>query len=372
MTQTASQTGSNTPSQTQSTSGSSSNKNDNVNVIEIALSLLKTEAQGLEALGNSLDENFIKAVELIHNKKQPQTAQKKQTKQSSDSLDPIIGQGRLIVAGIGKSGHVARKIAATLASTGTPAYFVHPGEASHGDMGMITNNDVVLMLSNSGENSELSDLIHYTRRYGITLIAMTSKKESTLGSHADICLLLPDVPEACPNGLAPTTSTTMMIALGDALAVALLESMSLTKEQYKVFHPGGKLGKKLMRVEEIMIKLSDLPLIENTKNMDEAILILSEKNLGCVIVTDQNGALEGIITDGDLKRHMDADLLQKPVSSVMSATPKSISPDALAAEALDKMTKDPGKYVTSLIVLDQNDKLAGMVRLQDCLQAGIA
>ena len=321
--------------------------------VDIAIRALKTEADGLFKLAKSIDIRFADAVSVIHDMKEGDV------------------RGRLIVAGIGKSGHVARKIAATLASTGTPAYFVHPGEASHGDMGMITSGDIVLMLSNSGENAELSDLIHYTRRYGIHLIAMTGNKTSTLAQHADTCLLLPDVPEACPNGLAPTTSTTMMMALGDAIAVALLERMGLTKEQYKVFHPGGKLGQKLMKVSELMIGYDALPIVTPNTKMDEAILVLTEKNLGSVLVVDDKGALEGIVTDGDLKRHMAPDLLQRSVTEIMTVAPKSIDSDALAVLALDMMTKTPGRYLTSLIVTD-NEKLAGMIRLQDCLQAGLA
>lgn len=204
--------------------------------ISHAVRVLTAESDALAQLARSIDQNFADAVSAIHAMK---TAAR--------------GSGRLIVAGIGKSGHVARKIAATLASTGTPAYYVHPGEASHGDMGMITPKDVVLMLSNSGENVELSDLIHYSKRFDITLIALTGNPDSTLAKYADIKLIYPKVPEACPNGLAPTTSTTMMIALGDALAVALLERMGLTPEQYKVFHPGGKLGQRLMKVSELMV-----------------------------------------------------------------------------------------------------------------------
>jgi arabinose-5-phosphate isomerase len=278
----------------------------------------------------------------------------------------------LIVAGIGKSGHVARKIAATLASTGTPSYFVHPGEASHGDMGMITGKDVVLMLSKSGENTELSDLIHYTRRFDITLIAMTSAPESTLAKYADLVLLLPNVPEACPNGLAPTTSTTMMLALGDALAVVLLELMGLTSEQFKVFHPGGKLGQRLLKVSDLMVSGENLPIVAQNCKMDQAILTLTEKNLGAVLVFDENKEMLGIITDGDLKRHMASDLLQKSVTEIMTASPKSIAADALAVEALDIMTKQPGSYITSLIVSDEKNRVCGMIRLQDCLQAGIA
>jgi len=318
-----------------------------------AKTVLKLEADALKALSAAIDDSFAQAVEAVHTMKQnPQ------------------GSGRLIVAGIGKSGHVSRKIAATLASTGTPAYFVHPGEASHGDMGMITRNDVVLMLSNSGENTELSDLIHYTRRYGIPLIAMTGNRESTLGKHSDVCLCLPKMDEACPNGMAPTTSTTMMIALGDALAVALLKRMGLTPEQYKVFHPGGKLGQKLMKVSELMVPYADLPIVTKEAKMDEAILVLTEKNLGAVLVMEQD-ELQGIITDGDLKRHMAADLLQRPVSDIMTTQPTHITPQALAAEALKIMTKTPGRYLTSLIVMEEGT-VKGMIRLQDCLQAGVA
>lgn len=320
--------------------------------IENAVRVLSEESSALQKLADSINEHFAQAISIIHNMKS--------------------AQGRLIVAGIGKSGHVARKIAATLASTGTPAYFVHPGEASHGDMGMITQKDVVLMLSNSGENAELSDLIHYTRRFDIPLIAMTSKADSSLGSHSDICLLLPSVPEACPNGLAPTTSTTMMIALGDALAVALLERMHLTSEQYKVFHPGGKLGQKLMKTSELMVKLQDLPLVDENAKMDEALIVMTEKNLGAVLVIDDNKTLKGLITDGDLKRHMAPDLLQKNVTDIMTRGPKTIAQTELAVKALDIMTKKEGQYLTSLIVVDENDNLSGMIRLQDCLRAGIA
>ncbi|MEZ5813912.1 MAG: KpsF/GutQ family sugar-phosphate isomerase [Alphaproteobacteria bacterium] len=325
---------------------------DNQNDRHSARSVLQTEIEGLQALKDSIDENFDEAVNAI------------------DQMKHADGRGRLIVAGIGKSGHIGHKIAATLASTGTPAYFVHPGEASHGDMGMITEHDIVLMLSNSGENTELSDLIHYTRRYNIKLIAITGNVESSLGRYADLCLRLPSAPEACPNGLAPTTSTTMMLALGDALAVALLHRMGLTPEQYKIFHPGGKLGQRLMSVRELMIGYDDLPLIDETALMDQAVLKLSEKNLGSVLVTDKNGNLKGIITDGDLKRHMAADLLQRPAAQIMSTSPKTIAADALAVEAVNAMTKKPGHYISSLIVMD-GEKLAGMIRLQDCIQAGL-
>lgn len=321
--------------------------------IQKAKDVLDLESKALKALSDSIDKKFSNAVDTIHNiKNTPQT-------------------GRLIVAGIGKSGHVARKIAATMASTGTPAYFVHPGEASHGDMGMITENDAVLMLSNSGENTELSDLIHYTRRYNIPLIAITSNADSTMAKHADVPLIMPKMDEACPNGLAPTTSTTMMIALGDALAVALLKRMGLTPEQYKVFHPGGKLGQRLMSVTELMVSMENMPIIPSTSKMDEALITLTEKNLGAVIVSDDNKTLKGIITDGDLKRHMGPDLLEKSVIDIMTTSPKTINSEALAVEAMNIMTEKAGHYLSSLIVMD-GDNMVGMIRLQDCLQAGLA
>ncbi|MCB9964464.1 MAG: KpsF/GutQ family sugar-phosphate isomerase [Rhodospirillales bacterium] len=320
--------------------------------IHTAQDALQTEINGLIALKDSLDDNFSRAIDIIDTMKSAR-------------------QGRLIVAGIGKSGHVSRKLAATFASTGTPAYYVHPGEASHGDLGMITRHDVVLMLSNSGENSELSDLIAYTRRFDIHLIAMTGNPQSTLAKHADTVLLIPKMPEACPNGMAPTTSTTMMMALGDALAVTLLKNMGLTREDFGVWHPGGKLGQRLLKVSELMHPYESLPLVTPTQTMQEAILELSDKNLGCVLVAGEDRHLLGIITDGDLKRHMSPDLLQKAVKDIMSTNPRAITPDALGVEAVNIMTRTPGKYLTSLVVIKDNH-LDGLIRLQDCLQAGLS
>lgn len=330
------------------TKGSSQSEN-----IAHGKKVLEIEITGLNALLGSINEDFDRAVESVHAMKQGKGA-------------------RLIVAGIGKSGHVARKIVATLASTGTPSQFVHPGEASHGDMGMITEDDIVMMLSNSGENAELSDLIHYTRRFGITLIAMTSNPQSTLAQHCDIPLILPKAPEACANGMAPTTSTTMMMALGDAVAVALMHRMGLTKEEYKVFHPGGKLGQRLMKVTELMHKYDDLPLASADTTMNEVLLTMTEKNLGCVIITKNGTDIEGIITDGDLKRHMAPDLLSRTAGEIMSSNPKTMESSALAVEAMNIMTKTPGKYLTSLLVTDEKGALNGLIRLQDCLQAGLA
>ncbi len=328
-------------------------KTENANDLDTARRVIGTEIDGLKALADALDDQFVKAIETIHAMK-------------------TDGHGRLIVAGIGKSGHVAKKIVATLASTGTPSHFVHPGEASHGDLGMITEHDVVLMISNSGENAELSDLIAYTRRFEIPLICITSNADSTLAQHADMPLIMPKMPEACPNGMAPTTSTTMTLALGDAIAVALLERMGLTKEQFGVWHPGGKLGQKLLKVSDIMTGHADLPLVAPTTKMDQVLLIMTEKNLGCALVSENNKDLTGIITDGDLKRHMAQNLLEKTAAEIMSGNPKTISGEALAVEAMNIMTKTPGKYITSLAVTDESGALSGLIRLQDCIQKGVA
>ena len=322
--------------------------------IEAGTKVLQHEAEGLSTLALGLNTQFAEAVEIINKMK-------------------AARRGRLIITGMGKSGHVGRKIAATMASTGTPSYFVHPGEASHGDLGMVTEDDVVLGLSNSREAPELSDIIHYTRRFDIPLIAITSKAGSTLGASADIVLELPPVGEACPNGMAPTTSTTLTMALGDALAVALLERMGLTKEDFNVFHPGGKLGKKLMRVSEIMTPLDKLPIVAPGTMMSEALLTMTEKNMGSLLIVE-GGELKGIITDGDLKRHMNDDLLNKNVNEIMSTDPKSIAKDALAVQALELMTKGFAQPITSLVVYEADNSrvLSGVIRIQALLREGVA
>jgi len=318
--------------------------------LQTARKAILTERDGLTALAETLDRRFVHAIEKLEKSLQ--------------------NGGRIIVTGMGKSGHVARKIAATLASTGSPAQYVHPGEASHGDLGMITERDAVIAMSNSGEAPELSDIIAYTRRFGIPLIAITSKPASMLAQHSDDVLLLPNVPEACPNGLTPTTSTTNTMALGDAIAVTLLERKGLTPEQYRVFHPGGKLGQKLKKVSDLMDGLEALPLVTLETTMDKTLLVMTEKNVGCVIVEDAAGGVAGIITDGDLKRHMGPDLLKAKAGDVMTTNPKSIAPGALAAQALDMMLNKVKSPITSLLVM-KDGSLTGLIRLQACLQAGV-
>lgn len=312
--------------------------------------VLETEATGLLELAKLLGDSFMQAIDMIS-----------------------AAEGRVIVSGMGKSGHVARKIAATMASTGTPAFFVHPAEASHGDMGMIVRGDVVLALSNSGESKELLDLIEYTRRFAIPLIGVTGRPDSTLGSKSDIVLLLPPVPEACPNGLAPTTSTTMSLALGDALAVALLERKGFTAKDFKVFHPGGKLGQQLMRVMEIMHTGDKLPVAPDTIGAEEAIRIISEKGFGCIALTGADGRLTGVITDGDIRRKLSSGILTKKAADIMTASPLTAAPSTLVAEAMAVMNglKNQRK-ITALIVVDAEQKPVGLLHIHDCLRAGFA
>ncbi len=279
--------------------------------------------------------------------------------------------GRVIITGMGKSGYIARKIAATMASTGAPAMFVHPGEASHGDLGMITEHDMVMALSKSGEAPELSDIILYTRRFGIPLVAMTENTESTLGSAADIVLETPKIPEACPNGLAPTTSTTAMIALGDAVAMALLERAGLTSNDFKDVHPGGKLGARLATADKLMHKRDALPTCSAETLMSDALIEMSAKNLGSVIIVDDNDKILGLITDGDLKRHMDGTLLSKKAGDIMTKNPKSIAPKLLAAEAVKIMLTEFKSPITSLLVADDDGSLQGLLQLQSCYAAGV-
>ena len=313
--------------------------------LAVARRVLATEARAIDALAASLGAQFGAAIDAL----------------------AAVG-GRVVVTGMGKSGHVARKIAATLASTGTPALFVHPGEASHGDLGMITAEDAVLALSNSGETPELGNLVAYTRRFAIPLVAMAGRAGSTLVETADVALVLPDSPEACPMGLAPTTSTTVMLALGDAIAVALLERKGFSAENFHVFHPGGRLGQRLVRVRDIMHAGAGVPLATLGTAMSEALLVMTAKSFGCVGITDRDGVLAGIVTDGDLRRHMSDDLLTLSAETVMTPAPKVISPDALAAEALAVMN---AASITSLFVVADR-RPVGIVHIHDCLRAGVA
>ncbi len=315
-----------------------------------ALRTLGLERAGIAAieaeLSNGLGDLFARAVELI-----------------------LAASGRVIVTGMGKSGHVGRKIAATLASTGQPAYFVHPGEASHGDLGMIQQGDVILALSWSGETSELADIITYSRRFQIGLISITSKLESALGSEADVCLALPKSEEACPNGLAPTTSTTMQLALGDALAVALLEAKGFTAQDFRVFHPGGKLGAKLTFVRDIMHRDDRVPLVKLGVAMGEAVVQISAKGFGCVGVVNVDGTLAGIVTDGDLRRHMRPDLMVAKVDDVMTRAPRTVTPETLGVEALEMLN---ARKISAMLVVDQANKPCGIVHLHDLLRLGVA
>lgn len=311
--------------------------------IACARDVLDKQIKGIESIYTILDKHFLRAVDIIHGMK-----------------------GRLIVSGMGKSGHIGTKMAATFASTGTPAYFVHPSEASHGDLGMITESDAVLVLSNSGETAELRDLVSYTRRFNIPLIAMVRKKQSTLAKSADVALVLPETPEASPTG-APTTSTTQMLVLGDALAMALLERKGFTREDFHILHPGGKLGKALMHVRELQHALKDTPLVSAGAPMSKVLLTMTAKSFGCAGVLDAKGQLAGVITDGDLRRHMEKGLLAKKAADVMTRKPITVTPDMLAAEVLHIMNT---KKVTSLFVVE-NRKPVGIVHVHDCLRAGV-
>ncbi len=279
--------------------------------------------------------------------------------------------GRIVVVGVGKSGHVARKIAATLASTGAPAQFVHPNEASHGDLGMITARDAVLALSKSGKSSEFGDVIAYTRRFAVPLIAMTAGANSALGRAADVVLRVPDAAEACGETNAPTTSTTMMMALGDALAVALLEARGFSASDFRVFHPGGALGAALAKVADLMHSGDALPLVDAATPMSDTLVAMTAKGFGCAGVTDEQGRLAGIITDGDLRRHMGAGLLAQTAGDVMTPAPKTVQPNDLAATALRAMTAEARK-VTVVFAVDDEGRPAGVLHLHDCLRAGLA
>ena len=309
-----------------------------------ATRVLAAEAAALSALAASLGDAFATAVATLAD----------------------VG-GRIVVSGMGKSGHVGRKIAATLASTGSPAFFVHPAEASHGDLGMITTADAVIALSNSGETPELSDIIAFTRRFRIPLIGITSRPASTLALEADTALVLPPIPEACPHGLAPTTSTTMMLALGDALAVTLLERRGFSAADFRVFHPGGQLGRRLLKVADIMHAGQSMPQVPPDAAMTQVILEMTAKSLGCVGVVAEDGTLAGVITDGDLRRHLRPDLLEQPAALVMTRAPRTVGPNLLAAEALRVMNE---QAITSLFVVEAG-RAVGVLHVHDLLRAGV-
>ena len=308
--------------------------------------VLSLAADGLKALAASLDARFDRALDLL------------------SAID-----GRVVVTGMGKSGHIARKIAATLASTGTPALFVHPAEASHGDLGMIAERDALIALSNSGGTLELAHILSYAKRFRLPVIAITGRADSSLAEAADVGLILPRISEACPLGLAPTTSTTMMLALGDALAVALLERKGFTAGDFHALHPGGQLGQQLRRVAELMHKDRELPLVASGTQMNQAILEMTAKSLGCVGIVDAQGLLVGIVTDGDLRRHMAPDLLNQSVDQVMTREPRTIRAQATIAEAIGLMTAKELRPITSLFVIDEG-RPVGLLHMHDCLRVG--
>lgn len=312
-----------------------------------AVETIDREIETLEILKNNLDGNLSKALDLLQNTK-----------------------GRVIVTGMGKSGHIARKMAATFASTGTVSFFVHPAEASHGDLGMISDDDVIIAISYSGESKELSDILIYAKRHNIPLIAITRNPQSALGKNSSLVLKLPDNGEACPLGLAPTSSTTATIVLGDVLAVDLMERRGFSATDFRQRHPGGKLGAILCKVSDIMHKGEDVPLLKEDAIMQDALLVMSEKMLGCVGIVDNDGHLSGIITDGDLRRWMSPSIITEKVSKVMTKNPKVIGPDALIVDAVNMMN-NTGRGITNLFVV-QEGKPVGVIHIHDCLKAGVA
>ncbi|WP_300071576.1 KpsF/GutQ family sugar-phosphate isomerase [uncultured Ruegeria sp.] len=319
---------------------------DNESFLRTARQVITDEARALDILTESLDEHFAEAAQLI-----------------------LQAPGRIIISGIGKSGHIGHKIAATLASTGTPAYFVHPAEASHGDLGMVSKGDVVLAISNSGEAPELANLLAFTRRFGIPLIGLSSKPESTLMKQADVHLLIPSMGEACGFGMVPSISTTLTLAMGDALAIALMKYRDFKPEDFRAFHPGGKLGARLSTVRDLMHTGKALPLVAASTPMSDALIEISQKGFGVAGVTDAQNVLMGIITDGDLRRHMDG-LLDKTTEQVMTQNPTTIAPGALAEEAVAIMND---RKITSLFVVDpeKSGQAQGLLHIHDCLRVGL-
>ncbi len=313
-------------------------------IIHVGKHVLDMEADAVKRLAEDLGDDFYNAIQMLYKTK-----------------------GRVIVTGMGKSGHIGKKIAATLASVGTPAFFVHPGEASHGDLGMFTTDDTILALSNSGESKELADVIAYSRRFGIPMICMVGNRESTLAKASDLILCYPPFEEACSFGMAPTTSTTLCLAMGDALAMTLLEMKGFSREQYKVRHPGGKLGAMLLKAKELMVTGDDMPIVKVDTPMSEALIEMTAKSLGCVGIVNDGWELVGIITDGDLRRHMGANLLALTAGDVMTKAPKTIDGNLLAAEAVRMMNE---MKITTLFVVDAHHPI-GVLHLHRCLQAGV-
>jgi arabinose-5-phosphate isomerase len=315
--------------------------------IQSAIDTVKIEIEGLNSLFNFFDKTYIKAIDLILNSK-----------------------GRIILSGMGKSGHVAGKIAATLASTGTPAFFIHPGEASHGDLGMITKNDVVILLSNSGETKELRDIIYYCKRFSIPIIGIVRRAESELAQASDAALILPEIPEA-NQVKAPTTSTTMMMVLGDAITNSLIEAREFKETQYSIFHPGGKLGAAFIKVKDLMRVNQDVPWVNYKQSMSEALIEMTSKHLGCTAVIDSDNNLIGIITDGDLRRNIGHDIFTQKIIDIMTKNPITINSDMLAVEAISLMNK---KAITNLFIVESKAsslKIVGILHIHDCLRAGI-
>jgi len=311
------------------------------NIKEVARKVLKDEAEGIALLESFFDENFTLAIKKI-----------------------LEISGKVIVTGVGKSGHIGKKISATLSSTGTPSYFVHPTEASHGDMGMVGSEDIIFAISWSGETSELNDIVHFSKQNNIKLISLTSSSESHLASSADISLILPKATEACPNGLAPTTSTTMQLIVGDAIAICLLNERGFDKDKFKSLHPGGQLGAALSTLEDIMHKEDTIPLLNSGTNMSEALIKISEKGFGCSGVT-KNDELIGIVTDGDLRRHMGPGLLEKTVDEIMNTNPKTVSQNMLATDALDLINE---LGIQGLFIVDSKKKPIGFVHFHDLIR----
>jgi arabinose-5-phosphate isomerase len=315
--------------------------------IEVAKQTIEREIEALKVMENELDGTLSQVLDVLENTK-----------------------GRVIITGMGKSGHIARKISATMASTGTPSFFLHPGEASHGDLGMITAEDSVIAISNSGESKELSDILVYCRRFGVPLIAITKNAESSLGKNSDYVLKLPANREACPLGLAPMSSTTATLVMGDILSADLMVRRGFTEADFKLRHPGGKLGSVLRHVSDIMHTGDEMPIIHDNAIMQEALMTMSAKMLGCVGIVNDAGELVGMITDGDLRRWMSPELISEKVGKVMTKNPRTIGPDILIAEAVNIMN-NTGRGITNLFVL-QDKKPVGVIHIHDCLKAGVS